>query len=221
MSHSGILFTLCFHSLAPLLACSSYLTCSLDRIPHSYNIYLQSCASIFSLTSSYIHPPLIWFTFWGALVQHSYWLQQGQQPSPLSVKAPIQTHCVQSAHRAHLLLCLLENKWWIHFQCFQMPQRQLQTSQAFSGQSINVIFVYIQILIFPKCGSTRAHSSKILNSTTQLNIVVLTTLWPQTFFFSQFVYLLSPLSSYIVPALQKEYEIFIRASCVEGTTSTW
>lgn len=42
-----------------------------------------------------------------------------------------------------------------------------------------------------------------------------------TNFFFQFVYFLSPLSSYIVAALQREYEIFIRASCVEGTTSTW
>lgn len=45
-----------------------------------------------------------------------------------------------------------------------------------------------------------------------------------TFFiylFFCFAFPLSPFSSSIVTALQKEYEIFIRASCVEGTTSTW
>lgn len=47
-------------------------------------------------------------------------------------------------------------------------------------------------LRFSKCGSTWVHSSKILlNSGTWLSIVVLTTLWPQTFFSLYIFFLLS------------------------------
>lgn len=64
--------SLSFRSLAPLLACSSYLACSLNRIAFSSNMCSHFCASIFSLTFSYIHPPLIWFTFWVILMQRKY-----------------------------------------------------------------------------------------------------------------------------------------------------
>lgn len=81
---------------------------------------------------------LVWFK--GAQYNTSIDSHRGQQPSPLFSSKPRYKHrypskrwdCVQ-------LLCFLEDKWWIHFQSFQMLQRKLQTAQSFYGQSFNVI----------------------------------------------------------------------------------
>lgn len=50
-----------------------------------------------------------------------------------------------------LLCCwvLLRRKWWIHSRCFQMRQRKFQTARSQHKQPVNVIFLWIEILIFP------------------------------------------------------------------------
>lgn len=67
----------------------------------------------------------------------------------------------------------------------------------------------------------RVHPSRSFESMNSAEHCCIDSSVTTNFFFIQFVYLLPLLSSYIVAALQREYEIFIRASCVEGTTSTW
>lgn len=198
MSHSEILFTLSVftHLLHYSLARSSCRACSLNRISHSSNIHSQSGTLLFSLTFSYIHPFLLWFggTFDGS-------------KSNTRTSDPHEGIWVN-----RMGLCSISQLLLSASRCHRGNCKQL----AYSLGNPLMLYRVNKILILLKCGSTR-----VQNSGTQLNIVVLTTLWPQTFFFFQFVYLLSPLSSYIVAALQREYEIFIRASCVEGTSSTW
>lgn len=93
------------------------------------------------------------------------------------------------------------------------------------GNPLMLLFIEIQILIFflpnavpRECIFTNLNSKTPAEHCCIDNSV--TTNCFLFFFFSLYI-LYSPLSSYIVAALQKEYEIFIRASCVEGTISPW
>lgn len=88
----------------------------------------------------------------------------------------------------------------------------------FCGESINVVFhrntnPHFIFYFFSKRGSTRVHFSKSEHCCVDNSVTA-------NLFFRLYI-LVSPLSSYIVAAPQKEYEIFIGASCVEGTFSTW
>lgn len=78
---------------------------------------------------------------------------------------------------------LFENKWWFYF-FFSLSLTMLaDATEAISNSSVILwVFRMNTNLYISKCGSAGVHSCKILNSRTQLNIVVLTTLWPQNSF---------------------------------------
>lgn len=81
---------------------------------------------------------------------------------------------------------LFENKWWFYYFFLSLSLSFTMLSDATEAISNSLVTLWVfrmnTNLYISKCGSAGVHSCKILNSRTQLNIVVLTTLWPQNSF---------------------------------------
>lgn len=132
--------------------------------------------------------------------------------------------CVQSVHYTALSPCFPETKWWIHFQRFQILPRKIVNSSAILWSNPLMLFFYrntnphfFQMRFHESAFFLKEKKSEFKNWAEHCCIDNSVT---TNFFFPVCISSIL-LSSYSVAALQKEYEIFIRASCVEGTISTW